>query len=82
MYVSVRTTLIIEDPLFREAKQKAAATGTTLSELMNSALRRFLFAPTGNSREKPEKFSIPVFGDSTKVHHDPSQLAELRDEGR
>jgi hypothetical protein len=49
---------------------------------MNSALRRFLFAPTGNSREKPEKFSMPVFGDSTKVHHDTSQLAELRDEGR
>ena len=82
MYVSVRTTLIIEDPLFREAKQKAAATGTTLSELMNSALRRFLFAPPGTSREKPEKFSMPVFGDSTKVHHVPSQLAELRDEGR
>jgi hypothetical protein len=82
MYVSVRTTLIIEDPLFREAKQKAAATGTTLSELMNSALRRFLFAPTGSSSEKTEKFSMPVFGDSAKVHHDPSQLAELRDEGR
>jgi hypothetical protein len=82
MYVFMRTTLIIEDPLFREAKQKAAATGTTLSDLMNSALRRFLFAPTGNSRETTENFFMPVFGDSTQVHHDPSQLAELRDEGR
>lgn len=82
MYVCMRTTLIIEDPLFREAKQKAAATGITLSELMNSALRRFLFAPTGNSREKMERFSMPVFGDLEKLHLTPAQLAELRDEGR
>ena len=82
MYVCMRTTLIIEDPLFREAKQKAAATGTTLSELMNSALRRFLFTPIGNSREKTERFSMPVFGDLEKLYQTPAQLAELRDEGR
>lgn len=78
----MRTTLIIEDPLFREAKQKAAATGTTMSELMNSALRRFLFAPAGNSRGKTERFSMPVFGDLEKMHQSPAQLADLRDEGR
>ena len=82
MYVCMRTTLIIEDPLFREAKQKAAASGTTLSELMNSALRRFLFAPAGNSPGKTEKFSMPVFGEQEALHQTPAQLAELRDEGR
>ena len=82
MYVFMRTTLIIEDPLFREAKQKAAASGTTLSELMNSALRRFLFAPAGNSQGKTEKFSMPVFGEQEELRQTPAQLAELRDEGR
>lgn len=82
MYGCMRTTLIIEDPLFREAKQKAVATGTTLSELMNSALRRFLFAPAGDSRDKADRFSMPVFGDLEKLHQNPAQLAELRDEGR
>ena len=82
MYVCMRTTLIIEDPLFREAKHKAAASGTTLSELMNSALRRFLFAPAGNSQGQTENFSMPVFGDLEKLHQNPAQLAELRDEGR
>ena len=78
----MRTTLIIEDVLFREAKQKAASSGTTLSELMNSALRRFLFAPTDNSGRRAEKFSMPVFGETEKLHHTPAQLAEIRDEGR
>lgn len=78
----MRTTLIIEDPLFREAKQKAAASGTTLSELMNSALRRFLFAPAGNSQGTTERFSMPVFGEQETLRQTPAQLAELRDEGR
>jgi hypothetical protein len=78
----MRTTLVIKDPLFREAKQRAAATGATLSGLINSALRRFLFEPTGRPRELTEKFSMPVFGEPEKLHQTPAQLTELRDEGR
>jgi hypothetical protein len=82
MYVCMRTTLILEDRLFREAKQKAAATGITLSELMNSALRRFLRQPAKGLPEREEKFHMPVFGEPVKLHLSPAELAELRDEGR
>lgn len=82
MYVSMRTTLVIDDSVFRKAKQAAAASGVTLSELTNSALRRLLFGSAEGSRISREKFSMPVFGEKTGVHLTPAQLAELRDEGR
>jgi hypothetical protein len=82
MYVFMRTTLILDDLLFREAKQKAAANGTTLSDLMNSALRRFLFASQNTRQVAAEKFSMPVFGESVSLHQTAADLAALRDEGR
>jgi len=82
MYVNMRTTLILDDPLFRKAKQTAAATGVTLSELTNSALRRFLLAPQNTPQVAAEKFSMPVFGEPAKLHLSPAELAEFRDEGR
>ncbi len=82
MYVCMRTTLILDDLLFREAKKKAAATGTTLSDFMNSALRRFLHPPARGPLERAEKFSMPVFGEPDKLHLSPELLAEPRDEGR
>jgi len=82
MYVCMRTTLILDDRLFREAKQKAAATGTTLSDLMNSALRRFLRPPAKGLPEQAEKFHMPVFGEPAGLHLSPAELAEFRDDGR
>jgi hypothetical protein len=82
MYVFMRTTLILDDLLFREAKQKAAASGTTLSDLMNSALRRFLYPPLKGSTDRPERFHMPVFGEAAKLHLSPAELAEFRDDGR
>jgi hypothetical protein len=40
----MRTTLRIDDDLFRELKQRARSEGKTLSELVNLALRRSLAA--------------------------------------
>jgi len=40
-----RTTIAIEDDLFRDLKQKAAKDGVTLGSLVNVLLRRSLHAP-------------------------------------
>lgn len=52
----MKTTLIIDDTVFASLKREAARRGTTLSELVESALRLFL-APkppaSGKRRELP-----------------------------
>jgi hypothetical protein len=78
----MRTTLILEDQLFKIAKRTAGEEGTTLSEVVNRALRRHLLAKPANEPSR-SVFSIPVFGEpSAPVHQTPEQLAALRDEGR
>jgi Bacterial antitoxin of type II TA system, VapB len=48
----MRTTIDLEQPLLRRARQRAAASGTTLSRLVQEALRSYLQAqarkPTPN----------------------------------
>ena len=41
----MRSTVIIEDELFKTAKRRAAERGTTLSNLVNQALRESLAKP-------------------------------------
>lgn len=81
MYVSMRTTLVLEDQLFRSAKREAGKKGTTLSEIVNRALRQHFLAKSPDSAGK-DTFSMPVFGEPTSVHQTPQQLAQFRDEGR
>ena len=40
MLLCMRTTIELEDSLFRELKSKAAESGTTLRDLVNDLLRR------------------------------------------
>jgi len=82
MYACMRTTLVLEDQLFKIAKREAGKEGTTLSEVVNRALRRHLVTkPAGDSSQAA--FSMPVFGEpSAPLHQTPEQLAALRDEGR
>lgn len=81
MYAYMRTTLVLDDQLFRRAKREAGAAGTTLSEIINTALRKHLLA--GQSKKEPvTPFSMPVFGESSPLHQTPAELAALRDEGR
>jgi hypothetical protein len=55
----MRTTLQIDDQLFRAAKKAAAESGRTLTAVVEDALRLVLL----NSKrdEKSEPFRLPVF---------------------
>ncbi len=81
MYASMRTTLVLDDQLFRRAKREAVSAGTTLSEFVNAALRKHLFGERHRQSEKGA-FSMPVFGEPASLHQNPEQLAVLRDDGR
>jgi hypothetical protein len=77
----MRTTLVLDDPIFEKAKKKSVEMGVTLSELTTAALRDFLF-----TRSEPlahrKQFLMPVVGEAENIHQDPQELARLRDEGR
>ena len=59
MNFHMRTTLIIEDALFRQLKRRAAEERRTLSDVTQDALRRGLSAPTSRRRRKPAR--LPAF---------------------
>ena len=80
MYAYMRTTLVLEDGLFKKAKKEAVAAGTTLSAVMNTALRKHLLG--GGKKEGKTSFLMPVFGEEKPLHQTPAQMAALRDEGR
>lgn len=76
----MRTTLDIDDAVFREAKQRAAERGRTLGQLVSEALRGAL---SRSETKDTEPFVMPVFGvDGQSVARDPAVIAALRDEGR
>lgn len=80
MYECMRTTLILDDQLFRRAKREAGDRGATLSELVNTALRNyFVSKPDQGNRSA---FAMPVYGETLDLHQTAAELAELRDEGR
>jgi hypothetical protein len=82
MLFCMRTTLNLDDALMREAKKHAAETGTTLTDVIEQALRRSL----GRSTEPaPTPFRMPVFqggfglapGVTPEDLHSNARLAEL-----
>lgn len=80
MYEYMRTTLILDDQLFRRAKREAGDRGATLSELVNTALRNYFFSkPSEGNRSA---FTMPVYGEPLHIHQTAGELAELRDDGR
>lgn len=77
----MRTTLEIEDDVFRRAKMRAAEAGRTLGELVTAALRESL--TESNRPPAVNPFVMPVFGGpSPRLDRSPASLAELRDDGR
>lgn len=73
----MRTTITIEDELFRSAKSRAAAEGRTLSSLVEDALRLELARLPRRDEALPE---LPVFGGSgTLPGVDLTDSAALRD---
>jgi len=66
----MRTTLRIDDDLFRELKERASSEGLTLSELVNLALRQSLGTekqPRRVFRQKTRELGRPSF-DITKAN--------------
>jgi len=77
----MRTTIRIDEDLYRKVKERAARTGVTVSELIDNALRDALRPIRGNA----ELAELPVFGGSG-THPgidltDPGSLHDLMDEG-
>ena len=75
----MRTTLRIDDDLFRELKKRASSEGLTLSELVNLALRQSLSSekrPRRVFRQKTRDLGRPSF-DVTKAN---AVAAELEDQ--
>ena len=68
MLAFMRSTVIIEDELFKTAKRRAAERGTTLSNLVNQALRESLAKPEAAA----PPFRMTTFGNpKAKVHREP-----------
>jgi hypothetical protein len=74
MIIRMRSTLIIDDHLFKQARQRAADQGTTLSDVVNQALREALAKP----KVKPAaKFSMVTFGGAAgSQRHEPADFAD------
>ncbi len=77
MIIYMRTTLVLQDDLFREAKKRAAERDLTLSDFVNEALRAALaYSP----REAPPYAPI-TFGDPRKkVRHEPADFHAMVEE--
>ena len=75
----MRTTVILNDKLLAEAKRLAAARNTTLSEILNEALRERLARPPESPATQP--FRVPVFrGQGSPVDSRPEELARIGEE--
>ena len=57
MVFHMKTTLVIDDQVLSRLKQEAARRGTTISELVESALRLFLRPPQASKKLPP----LPTF---------------------
>ena len=80
MLACMRSTLILDDDLFRKAKRRAAALNTTLSDVVNQALRESLSRPMA----EPPPFEMVTFGNpKRRVHHEPRDIqTAIEDEER
>jgi Arc/MetJ family transcription regulator len=76
----MRSTLTLDDQLFRKATRRAATLNTTLSDVVDQALRELLSRPIA----EPSPFEMVTFGNSKRrVHHEPGDIqAEIEDEER
>ena len=72
----MRTTVILNDKILAEAKRLAAERNTTLSEIINEALReRLAHRPASGP---PKSFRMPVFrGEGRTLDSTPAELARV-----
>ena len=73
MLIYMRTTLVLDGQLVREAKKRAADAGLTFSELVNRVLRD-AFVPRDETAPPFEMITHGHHG--PEVRHEPDDLAE------
>jgi hypothetical protein len=77
----MRTTIRIDEQLYRRTKARAAETGRTVSEVIEDAVRAAL---RPRARESTESAPLPVFGGSGVLPgvalQDNAALRDLMDE--
>lgn len=80
MLTCMRTTLVIDDALLRQAKRRAAERDVTVSDLVSEALRESLARATPAA----PPFAMVTYGrGNARVHHEPADLkAALEAEDR
>lgn len=72
MITYMRTTIVLDDRIAREAKRLAARRGITLSDLVGETLRAALAEPT----KQAPRFEMVTYGEgATRTHHEPLDLA-------
>lgn len=76
----MRTTLIIDDHVFKEAKRLAVDTGVSLSEFTTMALREALRGRETAGRRGV--FTMPTYGSGIAQTTLPDEIATLREDGR
>ncbi len=78
MITRMRTTVIIEDELLRQAKRSAAERDMTLSDIINDALRTRL------TRRIPDAapFQLVTYGGRSRnaARHEPADFAQALDQ--
>ena len=79
MNFHMRTTLVIDNALFRELKRRAAEQNRTLSDVTQDALRRGLAVPTPPRRRKPGRLPTFAMGRPRVDLADRNQLYDILD---
>jgi len=79
MNIHMRTTLVIDDALFRELKRRAAAESRTLSAVTQEALRRGLAHPARTRRTVRAKLVTFRMGRPLVDLSDRNQLLDVLD---
>jgi hypothetical protein len=82
MITCMRTTLVLDDKLLRQAKLRAAERNLTVSDVVNQALRDSF----GRPMPAAQPFSMSTYGRAgRRVRHEPSDFAaelEVEDQTR
>ena len=80
MIICMRTTLVLDDTLLRQAKRRAAERNLTVSDVVNEALRDSFGRPVPAA----PPFSMATYGKADRgVRHEPADFAaSLEDEDR
>lgn len=77
MLICMRTTLVLDDDLLREAKRRAIERDVTLSEVISEALRESLQKRPGQA----PPFTLVTYGrDSRTSLHEPADFKAILDD--